>query len=282
VKKKDRLSIHSLNMSHNYWIFTLGLITLCFISCTNLQFQSGWKNQDINIDGKSDDWVGHLIFMDKQNVSLGIQNDSDYLYACVVAEDQAVISRILRQGMIVWFDPEGGKNKILGIKYPKGREGMQPEDREALRPGSKTDPQNKRPALLAVSHEVEILQNSKVPVQRTTDNLKGIEVFLNRSAGLIVYEIKVPLQTNNERPFAINAQEGAEIGIGIEVPKMTLTMNRPAGGMGGVGMGGRGGSIGGRGGGMIGGTPGGGMPDLRGNMQKNMKIWAAVQLASKK
>ncbi len=280
MKKELKKKILYVNTRAIIGICFLGLIVLFFTSCASLELQSFWKDNDISIDGKSDDWMGHLMYVDKQNVSLGIQNDSDYLYACVVAEEQAVISSILRRGMILWFDPEGGKNKFFGIKYPKGREGIQQEDRENMRPGTKADPQNRRRELLTISNEVEILQERKVPIQRTTDNLKGIEVSLNRSTGLIVYEIKVPLRTDNERPFAINAQEGTEISIGIEVPKMTLTMNRPAGGMGGGGVGGRGGGMGG--GGMTGGARGGGIGGQRGNMQKNIKIWATVQLATTK
>ncbi len=285
MKKECRKNIFCVNPRAIIGICVLGLIALFFTSCASLELQSSWKNSDISIDGKSDDWVGHLMYVDNQNISIGVMNDTNYLYACVVAEDQILISKIMRQGMTLWFNPEGGKNKFFGIKYPKGREDMPQEDRENMRPGTKADPQNRRRELLAISNEVEILQERKVPIQRTTDNLKGIEVFLNRSTGLIVYEIKVPLQTDTEHPFAINAQEGTEIGIGIEVPKMTLTMNRPAGGMGGGGMGGRGGGMGGRGGGMGGGGMGGrsgGMTGQRTNMQKSIKIWAVVGLATAK
>jgi hypothetical protein len=230
--------------------------------------------------------------MDKQNLFLGVRNDTDYLYVCLASEDQAVISRILRQGMILWFDPEGGKEKTFGIKYPVGRQGMQPGEGRMMRPDNEEDRQKMRRAMMAISNELEILQESKVPIRTSIENLKGIEVFLKRSTGLIVYEAKIPLQENQDFPFAIGAEEGSEIGIGIEVPKMTMNMNRAAGGMGGRGggmggggMGGRGGGMGGRGGGMGGGGMGGrggGMGGQRANMQKGIKIWTTVHLASVK
>jgi len=289
MKKKCEKTISFLNSRTFFGICALGLLALYFSSCATLQFQSGWRDKDINIDGRSDDWVGSLTYMDKQNISLGVQNDTDYLYVCMAAEDQAMISRILRQGMILWFDPEGGKEKTFGIKYPVGRQGLQPGEREIKRPGSGTDPQEMRRAPVAVSNELEILQESKVPIRTSIENLKGFEVFLKRSAGLIVYEIKIPLQENQNLPIAIGAAAGSEIGIGIEIPKMTMTLNRASGGISGRGSGTArpGGSMGGRGGGMSrpGGTMGGrsgGMTGQRANMQKGVKIWATVQLALEK
>ncbi len=121
--------------------------------------------------------------------------------------------------------------------------------------------------------------NIKFRGEKYEENLKGkgIEVSLKRSTGLIVYEVKIPLQENQDFPFAVGAEVGSEIGIGIEVPKMTMNMKRAPGSMGGRGGGMGGGGMGGRGGGMS-----GGMTGQRGNMQKGIKIWATVPLASTK
>ncbi len=261
MNKRSKKTISFVNFMPFFRICVLGLLTFYFNSCANLHFQSGWRDWDINIDGRSDDWVGSLTFVDKQNISLGVSNDADFLYICLAAEDQAVISRILRQGMILWFDPEGGKEKTFGIKYPVGRQRMQPGEGEMMRPENEADLQKMRRAMMAISNELEILQESKVPIRTSIKNLKGIEVFLKSSAGLIVYEVKIPLQENQDFPFAVGAEEGSEIGIGIEVPKMTMNMKRAPGGMGGRS---------------------GGMTGQRANMQKGIKIWATVQLASTK
>ncbi len=280
MTKKCKKTILILNPGTFFGICVLGLLVLCLTSCTNLQFQSEWRDRDINIDGRSDDWVGSLTFVDKQNISLGATNDTDFLYICLAAEDQAVISRILRQGMILWFDPEGGKDKTFGIKYPVGRQRMQPGEGEMMRPENEADLQKMRRAMMDISNELEILQDSRIPIRASIDKLKGIKISLKRSTGLIVYELKIPLQKNPDLPFAIGAEEGSEIGIGIEVPKMAMNMKRASGGMGGRGGGIGGGGMGGRGGSMGGRSSG--MTGQRANMQKGLKIWATVQLASKK
>ena len=285
MKTKDKEHTSTLKSKNFYLICVLVILSFLISSCATLQIQSGWKDNDIRIDGRSDDWVGSLTYVDKQNISLGVKNDSDYLYVCMAAEDQALISRILRQGMILWFNPEGGKEKAFGIKYPLGRQDMELGDREIKRPGSEANPQKKSPAAMTISNELEILQDSKVPITTSIDKLKGIQIAVKRSSGLIVYEVKIPLQKNPNLPFAIGAEKGSEIGLGIEIPKMSMTLNRASrsaggGGIGGGGMGGRGGGMGGRSGGMGGGS--GAMTGQRANMQKGVKIWAAVKLASKK
>ncbi len=154
MKKICKKTISFVNFRSFFGICVLGLLTFYFTSCTTLQFQSGWRDREITVDGRSDDWIGSLTYMDKQNISLGL-----------------------------------------------------------------------------------------------------------------------------DFPFAIGAEEGSEIGIGIEIPKMTMTLNRAPGGMSG-----RGGSMGGRGGSMgvsMGGRSGG-MTGQRANMQKGIKIWATVLLASAK
>ncbi len=289
MKKNRKKSVYIFNPRNFSLICFLALFALVFTSCSTLQFQSKWRNQDIKVDGRSDDWVGSLTYIDKQNISLGLMNDEDYLYVCMAAEDQSIISRIMRQGMILWFNPEGGKEKSIGIKYPLGRQDMEPGDREMKISESEASPQKKRPAAMAISNELEILQESKVPITTSIKNLKGMQISLKRSSGLIVYEIKIPLQENQNLPIAIGAAAGFEIGIGIEIPKMTMTLNRASGGISGRGSGTArpGGSMDGRGGGMSrpGGTMGGrggGMTGQWANMQKGVKIWATVQLASEK
>jgi len=91
---------------------------------------------------------------------------------------------------------------------------------------------------------------------------------------MIVYEIKVPLIQSEQHPYAIGAEAGSSVGIGLETSKMKRSD------MSGQMSGERGG--GGPSGGMRGGAGGRGMPGdgRRPQMRKHLKIWAVVQLAS--
>ena len=184
--------------------------------------------------------------------------------------------------MILWFDPSGGKKKTFGINFPIGRQDAQMNPREKMNPDEKQDPAQMRQQFQAALDELEILQGGqKEPLRISVDNMKGIEVSLNRASGLLIYEAKVPLLNSQDYPFSIGIHDGSLIGVGLEVPKMD--MNQRPGGMGGrsgmVGRGGTGGGMGGRGG-MGGGTGGpGGAGRPMANTQQAIKIWATVQLA---
>ena len=231
----------------------LGLI-MCFVfvSCENYQIISQWRDKDIVVDGKSGDWLDDLTYVEEFNISVGMANDTDFIYICAVVENPLVRMRVMRQGLTVWFDPNGGRKKILGIRFPLGS--------------------------LGGGGLLEILGPDREDVRRIKkSDAKGVNVAMGVSSGLLVYELKVPLMNSPEQPFAINVRSGSSFGIGIEtsaqsrdmekIPRSspTGTMGRPEGG-GNPGMG-RPGSLGG--------MPGAGQP----MMPRKLKLWMSVLLS---
>jgi hypothetical protein len=125
--------------------------------------------------------------------------------------------------------------------------------------------------------ELEVLgQDEEVLAKMDVSEVKGIEVRMRNAGGIFVYELKVPLRSDEERPFAVGVGPGDVIGVGFLSPRMR--MQRPAGMRGGGRMPG-GGGMGGRGGmgGGMGGMRGGGMSRM---VPQELKIWAKVQLAT--
>jgi hypothetical protein len=114
----------------------------------------------------------------------------------------------------------------------------------------------------------------------TADHASGVEAALRVSEGEVFYELKVPLATSADHPYAINTSPGKTIGIGFETPKMEeSSAEAPHSGGGGYGrgggMGGHGGMHGGGGGGMHGGGyQGGGYQP-----PKPLKVWGTVSLS---
>ena len=47
-------------------------------------------------------------------------NDGQFLYLVLSAGDPATRTQILRQGLILWFDPKGAEKKHFGLKFPVG------------------------------------------------------------------------------------------------------------------------------------------------------------------
>jgi len=92
------------------------------VGCSNgkLELNSDWRDREISVDGKNADWLGAMLFFEEDNISVGLLNDENFFYICMIAEDQFIRAQVMRQGFTLWFDPEGGKKKTFGIKYPLG------------------------------------------------------------------------------------------------------------------------------------------------------------------
>jgi hypothetical protein len=255
---------------------------------------SHWRTTDITIDGVPTDWTGPLVPFNDQPVSIAAANDRDFLYLVLTTSDQSARRQIMRQGLVVWFDPSGGDKKHFGIKFPVGGggpEGMrgghrsyggassqdqsQGDDRQQPPPDTQNEPPNR----------LEIFGPGKDDARSfTADRAPGIEVKVGQAEGLLTYELKVPIASNDSHPYALNAKPGSAIGVGLETPKMEMPAGggRGPGGYGGGGGGGRGGGYGGHGGGGMGGHGGGGGGGQHGEYQRPNPLhgWMTVQLAA--
>jgi len=271
-------------------ILSLSIIILLFsqVSCSAFEIDSLWREKEILIDGNSSDWLGALVYLEDNGVSVGIQNDEHDLYICLLAESSFLRSQVMRRGFTLWFDPAGGKDKTFGIKFPIGM--PVPETRPQARNESvdRIERDQKLERMASLNDKLEILGPGKADQRRIPLNkVKGIEVFIEAASGLLVYELKVPLKQSEDYPYAIKASAGDKIGVGFEMPKLdreALRGERPGGvgvrSGGGVsgGMGGKGGMRGG--GGRSGGR--GGMSRSSPEAGKGLKIWVKTLLAMDK
>jgi hypothetical protein len=245
------------------------------MNCSMLQLESTWKEREIVLDGKGGDWLGAKYYFEDSGISVGLINDERYLYVSVMTENPMVRAQIMQQGLTVWLDPKGGKNKTFGIKYPLGRRGDEQEV-EALDPQKMMDEKAREEMMKKFKEamsELEVLgPDERVLAKMDIEEAKGIIVRLRDAAGTFVYELRVPLSSSPEYPYAVGVEAGDVMGVGFLSPE--LEMRRPPG------MGGRspvpGGGMEGPGG--IGGMPG--MGSMSRFIPGQLKIWAKVQLAS--
>lgn len=255
------------------------------------RIDSHWRDRDIVIDGSNAEWPGPLLPIDERTpVAVAAVNDGQFLYLVLHASDAMARARIMRQGLIVWFDPSGKNKKQFGIKFPVGmesggmggrfggdrRRGMPRDGGTPPDEGTAGDPGQRGPEMFEPPNRLEVYGPKRDDVHSfVTDKVPGIAVKIGHVEGVLVYELQVPLARTSEFEYAIGTKPGALIGIGLETPKMETAS--PDGGRGrGIG----GGGIGGRGGGGMGGG-GRGMGGARrgGEQMKPMKAWALLQLA---
>jgi hypothetical protein len=255
------------------------------------ELSSHWKDRTITIDGVDDEWTNLTQSIDKPPIAIGIVNDGDSLYLCVKASDQATRMQILRQGLMVWFDPQGGEKKVFGIKYPVPGPMELPPGGARGRYRSAPEGGQQRVPFEEPPNRLEIYGPRKED-QRTLvlEEARGIQVKVGEAEGVLVYELKVALARQVEGSFGIGAAPGATVGVGLETPEMQRPDGGPGrrgagGGFGGPGGGGFGGPRGGMGGagGMGGpGEMGGGRPGRGFEMPKPMKVWVTARLASER
>ena len=275
--------------TRNIILFSLLLSFFIIMSgCEFVEVDSIWKEREITIDGKSDDWAETLYYIEEDNISFGLMNNDDFLYICLISSEPLSRWQVMRQGFTVWFDPNGGKKKIFGIKFPLG---MQRRADSRLMRGEKSD----TPEMGERAHSAPDLEQMERLFERSLDRLEilssgkeegqiiginevaGFELKIDVSGGMLIYECKVPLNKAEAFPYAIGAKAGDLIGIGFETPKINRAGIRESiGGRSGIGDGMERGRSG-----MAGSMRGGGMG--RGGMSrpKSLKLWAKVQLTSK-
>lgn len=234
----------------------LPIVFYNFTGCSSVkEIQSDLNSNNVVIDGLKNEWDGKLIFDSKARMAAGFKNDGENLYICVTTNDRTTMNKILRLGMTIWLEPEKN-NKKIGIKYPI-------VDFERMRdiplrqePAINENPEERFSKLIADQNELSIVNEDAYPLFLLSSNDENnfyAKLGLNRES--FVYELKVPLSTNKQAKYFLEAASPEIIGIGIETNE--FKMEAPGGRSGG-GMQPGGGRQSGGGGGRSGRMPGGG------------------------
>jgi len=270
IKKEENMKILSKVFKSLFFhrlpvtLFVLFIFAIFQVGCSTLELNSNWRDREITIDGENSEWMGAMWHFEDENISVGLLNDDNYIYVCMIAEDPLIRAQVMRQGFTVWFDPAGGKEKTFGIRFPIGMPARDVPWGERER---EPDPEKIRRAFSSSMDELEILGPGKDDQRRLlVKEAKGVDIMLKTSDGLLVYELRVPLLHSEQHPYAVGAETGDLIGIGLEMPEIEMpNVRRQMGGEmgGGAGPPGMGGG-------------------RRPQMPQGIKIWAIVQLASSK
>jgi len=267
-------------------------IFLTLIGCKSTKIESSWVSQPMRIDGSVGDWHDRpLAFFEKERLSVGIANDSTNLYLLLRTNNLAFIRGIRQEGITLWLDSKGGKDKKRAIFYQGG-----PDRTEMEKAGLSERPANtertgdrrfegRMPTIDSMPRErfSFIDENYYLEKNINPDGLYGPEVAVGVEGGFCIYELRIPL---TDAPPEISGQN---VSLGVQWQEMDTSkfQGRPPGGRGGF-PGGGGGFPGGRfmqddvpfGGGGGGMRPGGmrGGPG-EGPQTDERNIWIKIQLA---
>jgi len=90
------------------------------VGCGGETLQSLWLDREITIDGDPSEWRGALRWMEKSELDVGLLNDEDHLYVCVIVGRESDRRQIMARGMTLWFDPSGGDGTWAGVAVLPG------------------------------------------------------------------------------------------------------------------------------------------------------------------
>ncbi len=275
-------------------VFLLLSASLLLAGCKKSELASKWRDGLVVVDGENHEWDGAITYFDDENAAIGVINDERYLYISLLTTSQTLQQQIMRSGFTLWFDPEGGKKKTLGIRFPLG---MNPGGMEGGGPGpgglefggrGGFAPQNfdsLQQVFMEAQTALEILGPGEDDVRRVLlAEAPDLFVTAGVSSRGLVYELRIPLATSDTQPYAIGTTAGAVVGLGMETPEMDMSAmrERRSGPPGGGGMPGGGGGMpgGGMPGGGMRGGPGGGAGGERPKMPEPLKVWTKITLAA--
>ena len=242
-------------------LLEMGVLMALLSTCKKATVQSAWNDGSIIIDAVVKDWGSRLVWDEKSQVSLGVTNDADNLYLCLVTSDPDIHRQILINGFIVGIDQKGSKSHHFGIKFPLGisDRGNQPlipaDDQRRQKPFEPGQPGQKDPEndFLAKFNEqqTELILLGPGDKQKTLvplENDLGLEVKIGFDRQQLVYELKLPFsvisqylqidQISNNKPLTVSFKtEKVEMPSGRPGDMMGTPggMGRPEGGVGGPG-----------------------------------------------
>lgn len=239
---------------------------------TSLTLTSQWADPATKVDGSSSDWNDFPTRIAGPDVYVGVKNDSESLYLCLTTASRSTQFQMLALGTTVWLDPEGKKNKTLGIRFPVP--GLSPARRFPASGSAEDTRRSIERLITAAQNQFEIIgPNPEHRKKYSTSGSTGIDVHLGYDEGTLIYEMKIPLIPTPQLPHTIGVNRAKPFTLGLETGDFADAMRAqmgvegaPAGGGGRGGRGGRGG-----GGGAAPGIAGAGAPE-------GLKHWLTVHL----
>lgn len=148
---------------------------------------------------KNTEWR-YLNVLDDKKTSVGVLNDNDFIYLIFITTNRDVHNQVVRRGLTLWFDSDGGKDQKFGVRYPIGFGGI----RSVQEARSESDDEWQDLRKENSTDEMEIIGPKKDDRHRMTlAETGGMEARFTTSNGVLVYEMRVPLSGNSLHPFIL-------------------------------------------------------------------------------
>jgi hypothetical protein len=251
------------------------------VQAKSIELKSTWSGTPVEVSGTGEGWAANFVPVGDPPILVSVENDAQYLYVTLRTSDPKVKSEIAFGGLTVWAEAPKATSGGMGVHFPlhvRGQGGGgQHGSRES---GSEDSGSSKGPPLGTIndySTEFALLgptREDTLTVGREPG--EPVQVAIGDDSGVLVYQVRLPLQATDDHPVAVGAAPGTPVNVTLDTsrPKRQARAEgaegegsegeNPEGGPppdGGMGPGGYGGGYGGSGRGP-GGYPGGGMEGM--------------------
>ncbi|MBK8945109.1 MAG: hypothetical protein IPM32_07510 [Ignavibacteriae bacterium] len=218
----------------------LGIILFSVFSCADFEIISKWNEKEISIDGSKQDWKGKINYFEDEKVAIGVLNDDDNIYLCLITSDRSKILKILSNGFTIWFESPNNYKNNFGIQYPIKKKF---DDRFENMPDfiNENEPSNgdkiiKRGEIFpgklfekfkTEQNEILIINEDNFPLNvYKLKNDSGLEISANLEQNQFIYELKIPYAKNKTNKIYYDAFPNDDIILRfetgeIEKPKFT-------------------------------------------------------------
>jgi hypothetical protein len=227
------------------------LLLFCVGCSSSHLLESRWSDGQATIDGIGSGWPDTLVALEDKRTFVGLLNDSDYFYVSLVTTNRDLEDQIIRRGLTIWFDRDGGEKKHFGIRFPLGIASFARFRDRGNRENGIPEGRHGDSIFVPVNHLEVFGEGTGQQHRLTFAEAAGIDARFHTTHDTLTYTLKVPISTSGYFPYTVGAIPGTVVGVTLETSGEQGVERPPdesgEGGRGGGGFGG-GGGYGGRGG----------------------------------
>jgi len=194
------------------------------------EVSSVWTADPPKIDGQLDDWANIAWSREKSlGVEYAFRNNDQNLYLALVFKNPKFLSTISQTGIVLYFSPEGKKDKSRGIRFIQRTVtaeeliAVMEKDGKTLTDERKQQLRSKSNYILYDSSMVDDEDKVLGPAVGSGDSLPPV-FRLGRSGPDTVYEFRVPLHKSGEHPGGMGVLPGQSLKAGFYWGGMTKEM----------------------------------------------------------
>ena len=184
-----------------------------------LEVKSMWSAAPVNVDGTGQGWSATFVPLGDPPILVSVENDQQYLYVSVRTSDPKVKSEIAFGGLTVWAEAPKATTGGMGVRFPMHGSG-QGHGRPS---GSSEGESSKSPPanwINEASTEFELLgptREDSLVVERGPE--QPVQVAIGDDSGVLVYQVRFPLQPSEDHPVAVGVAAGAPVTVTLDTAR---------------------------------------------------------------